>query len=74
MSIDKNWMIGYDTILFMNNKVYICVCVCVIHNSNTCLYQFRGIAWGFPGGTSGKELPCQMQETEETGGGSITGS
>ena len=58
VSIDKNWMIGYDTILFMNNKVYICVCVCVIHNSNTCLYQFRGIAWGFPGGTSGKELPC----------------
>ena len=61
MSIDKKWMIGYDTIPLMNNKVYIyiCVCVCVIHNSNTCLYKGRGMAWGFPGGTSGKELPCQ---------------
>ena len=70
MSIGKNWMIGYDTIPFMNTKcVYICVCVCVcacvcvIHNSNTSLYKGRGIVWGFPGGTSGKELPLPMQET-----------
>ena len=29
MSIDKNWMIGYDAIPFMNNKVCVCVCTCV---------------------------------------------
>ena len=76
VSIDKNWMTGYDTIPFMNNKVYIyiCVCVCVyvwvcvfIHNSNTCLYKGRGMAWGFPGGTSGKELPCQCRRYKRQG-------